>query len=90
MLHVLADEPAQTLVKGSQTVRELARVTNGAEPWLLESSDQMALIRFGKAFPDAGRGWLRCRHWCGHGSGQGLVGDFEALDVEPDCKLPWL
>ncbi|MGD7289226.1 Eco57I restriction-modification methylase domain-containing protein, partial [Ralstonia pseudosolanacearum] len=33
------------LPRDTELVRELARVTNGSEPWLLESADQMALIR---------------------------------------------
>jgi hypothetical protein len=80
---------ARTLPKDAGLVRELARVTNGAEPWLLESSDQMALIRrLEGAFPlleDAG-----CKVGIGVATGadKAFIGDFESLDVEPDRKLP--
>jgi len=80
---------APTLPKDAGPVRELARVTNGAEPWLLESSDQMALIRrLEGAFPlleDAG-----CKVGIGVATGadKAFIGDFESLDVEPDRKLP--
>jgi hypothetical protein len=80
---------ARTLPKDAGLVRELARVTNGAQPWLLESSDQMALIRrLEGAFPlleDAG-----CKVGIGVATGadKAFIGDFESLDVEPDRKLP--
>ena len=80
---------APTLPKGPSQVRELARVTNGAEPWLLESSDQMALIRrLESVFPlleDVG-----CKVGIGVATGadKAFIGEFETLDVEPDRKLP--
>ncbi|MDP1527546.1 MAG: TaqI-like C-terminal specificity domain-containing protein [Rhodocyclaceae bacterium] len=80
---------AQTLPKETGPVRELAQVTNGAEPWLLESADQMALIRrLEGAFPaleDVG-----CKVGIGVATGadQAFIGDFDALDVESDRKLP--
>lgn len=90
VLHMLADElKAQTLVKGSQAVRELARVTNGAEPWLLESSDQMALIRrLEKHFPTLEEAGCVVGIGVATGADKAFIGDYEALDVEPDCKLP--
>lgn len=90
VLHMLADElKAQTLVKGSQAVRELARVTNGAEPWLLESSDQMALMRrLEKRFPTLEEAGCAVGIGVATGADKAFIGDFEALDVEPDRKLP--
>jgi len=80
---------ASTLAKTSVNVRELARVTDGAEPWLLESSDQMALIRrLERDFPlleDTG-----CKVGIGVATGadKAFIGNLEDLDVEPDRKLP--
>lgn len=80
---------AQTLPKENGLVRQLARVTNGAEPWLLESSDQMALIRrLEGSFPaleDVG-----CKVGIGVATGadKAFIGDFDTLDVESDRKLP--
>jgi len=90
VLRVLADElKAQTLMKGSQSVRELARVTNGAEPWLLESSDQMALIRrLEKRFPTLEEAGCVVGIGVATGADKAFIGDFEALDVESDRKLP--
>lgn len=78
-----------TLPNEPNAVRELARVTNGSEPWLLESSDQMALIRrlesYYPALEEVG-----CKVGIGVATGadKAFIGDFEALDVEPDRKLP--
>ncbi len=80
---------APSLPNEASPVRELARVTNGSEPWLLESFDQMALIRrLEGAFPlleDVG-----CKVGIGVATGadKAFIGDFETLDVEPSRKLP--
>ena len=69
-------------------VREMSGVACGAEPWLLESSEQMALIRrLERQFPmleDTG-----CKVGIGVATGadKAFIGDFEALDVEPDRKV---
>lgn len=89
-LAILADAMrARNLPKDAESVRELSRVTNGSEPWLLESSDQMALIRrLEKQFQrleDVG-----CKVGIGVATGadKAYIGDFDTLDVEPDRKLP--
>jgi hypothetical protein len=79
----------KSLPKGSGSVREVARVTNGIEPWLLGSSDQMSLIRrLEQQFPcieDTG-----CKIGIGVATGadKAFIGDFDALDVESDRKVP--
>ncbi len=78
-----------SLPKEAGLVRELAQVTNGSEPWLLESSDQMALIRrLEHQFPSLEE--VDCRVGIGVATGadKAYIGDFKALDVEPDRKLP--
>jgi len=80
---------APMLPKDAGPVRELARVTNGAEPWLLESADQMALIRrLESAFPLLEE--ARCKVGIGVATGadKAFIGDFETLNVETDRKLP--
>lgn len=80
---------SSALSKDAVQVREMVRVTNVSEPWLLESSDQMALIRrIEQQFPlleDTG-----CKVGIGVATGadRAFIGDFDALDVEPDRKLP--
>lgn len=80
---------APVLPKETGTVRELARVTNGAEPWLLESSDQMALIRrLEGCFPSLEEVGCKVGIGVATGADKAFIGDFDALDVEPDRKLP--
>lgn len=80
---------APTLPNDAGPVRELARVTNGAEPWLLESSDQMALIRrLERAFPVLEEAGCKVGIGVATGADKAFIGDFELLDVEPDRKLP--
>ncbi len=70
-------------------VRELDKVVVGPNPWLFESSAQIALIRrleqqFSK-LEDA-----KCKIGIGVATGADsvFIGDFETLDVETSCKLP--
>lgn len=77
------------LSPASVTVRELARVTNGSEPWLLESADQMALIRrLEKKFPSLEETGCKVSIGVATGADKAFIDDFDALNVEPDRKLP--
>jgi len=75
--------------EGAPTVREMISVTAGAEPWILDSSDQMTILRgLENRFPtleDAG-----CKVGIGvaTGSDKAFIGPFNELDVEDDRKLP--
>lgn len=80
---------APTLPKEAGPVRELARVTNGAEPWLLESFDQMAIIRrLEGTFPLLEEVGCKVGIGVATGADKAFIGDYAALDVEPDRKLP--
>lgn len=80
---------AQALPKESVSVRELARVTHGEEPWLLESSSQMALIRrLEDCFPVLEEAGCKVGIGVATGADKAFIGDFDALDVELDRKLP--
>lgn len=73
----------------SSGVREMHNVTAGPEPWILESSDQLSLVRrLEQSLPtleDAG-----CKVGIGVATGadQAFIAPFDKLDVEPDRKLP--
>ncbi len=70
-------------------VCELARVPNQAEPWLLESSDQMEFIRrLERQFPTLEEAGCKVGIGVATGADKAFIGDFEELDVEPDRKLP--
>lgn len=70
-------------------IKEIADVILGADPWILELSDQLAIMRRLEAeFPvleDAG-----CKVGIGVATGadKAFIGPFDELDVEPDRKLP--
>lgn len=76
-------------VQDCADIRELARVPNGAEPWLLESSNQTGLIRrLENAFPTLEEAGCRVGIGVATGADKAYIGDFDSLDVEPDRKLP--
>lgn len=80
---------APALPKEAGAVRELAHITNGSEPWLLESSDQMALIRrLEQCFPSLEEVGCKVGIGVATGADKAFIGGFDALDVEPDRKLP--
>ncbi|CAG0970067.1 partial Modification methylase PaeR7I, partial [Rhodocyclaceae bacterium] len=80
---------APVLPKGADGVRELACVTNGAEPWLLESADRTAVIRRLEAcFPTLEEAGCKVGIGVATGADKAFIGDFGTLDVEPDRKLP--
>lgn len=80
---------APKLLNEAGSVRELARVTNGTEPWLLASIDQMALIRrLEGCFPSLEEAHCKVGIGVATGADKAFIGDFETLDVEPDRKLP--
>lgn len=70
-------------------VVEIERVANGHEPWILDSFDQLALVRrLESQFPlleDAG-----CKVGIGVATGADkvFIGPFDSLDVESSRKLP--
>lgn len=70
-------------------VRELRGITVGAEPWILESSDQLALVRRLEAdFPSIEDAGCKVGIGVATGADQAFIGRFDALDVEPSRKLP--
>lgn len=75
-------------VKGGP-VRELEGVAAGPEPWILESSDQLNLLRRLEAdFPTLEEADCKVGIGVATGADQAFIGTYETLDVEPDRKLP--
>ena len=80
---------AKRLPKVAGAVRELAGVTAGAEPWILESSDQLALVRrLEQDFPTIEQAGCKVGIGVATGADQAFIGPFDALDVEDDRKQP--
>lgn len=70
-------------------VKELQAVTSGSEPWILESSDQLSLLRrLESKFPTIEEAGCRVGIGVATGADKAFIGDFEQLDVEFDRKLP--
>jgi hypothetical protein len=80
---------ANSVSSDSELVRELARVTDGSEPWLLESPDQMAIIRrLEEQYPTLEQAGCKVGIGVATGADKAYIGDFDTLDVEPDRKIP--
>lgn len=76
-------------INGKYDIRELHRIACGAEPWLLEASDQMGVIRrLEQDFPSLEEAGCRVGIGVATGADKVFIGDFETLDVEPDRKVP--
>ncbi len=86
----LADElRAKNLSSDSGTVREMAQVPDGAEPWLVELPEQMTLLRrLEKQYPSLEEAGCTVGIGVATGADKEFIDSFEELDVEPDRKLP--
>ncbi|MDA7946065.1 MAG: Eco57I restriction-modification methylase domain-containing protein [Hyphomicrobiaceae bacterium] len=89
ILKCLAAELTANKLPAKSKVREIRNVASGADAWVLDSFDELALVRRLEAqFPvleDAG-----CKVGIGVATGadKAFIGDYEGLDVEPSRKLP--
>lgn len=85
---VAADINSNSLSKDS-SVREIVGVVNGFEPWLLESSDQMSLIRrIESQFSALEQAGCKVGIGVATGADKAFIGKFDSLDVETGRKLP--
>jgi hypothetical protein len=85
----LSADIAQRDLPRRSAVREIQHVASGSEPWVLDSFEELALVRrleeqF-RALEDAG-----CKVGIGVATGadKAFIGDFATLDVEESRKLP--
>lgn len=70
-------------------VKEMTGVAAGEEPWILESSDQLALVRrLERAFPPLEESGCKVGIGVATGADHAFIGPFDQLDVEPCRKLP--
>lgn len=71
------------------TVREISGITAGAEPWILDTSDQMTLVRrLEHSFPTLEQTGCKVGIGVATGADQAFIGLMDELDVESDRKLP--
>ena len=90
---IFSDLSAQMLsqnpLKVGGPIKEITAVNCGSEPWILESSDQIALIRrLEERFPTLEEAGCRVGIGVATGADKVFIGPYEALDVEEDRKLP--
>lgn len=90
ILHALAqDLLAKKLPAEAHAVRELDGVAAGSKPWILESSDQLSLVRRLEAdFPTLEEAGCKVGIGVATGADKAFIAPFDSLDVEPDRKLP--
>lgn len=80
---------ASKLIPGAGSVREIEGVTAGAEPWILESLDQLAIVRrLERTFPLLEEAGCMVGIGVATGADNAFIGPFDELDVESDRKLP--
>ncbi len=89
VLTQLAAELTAAKLSKASAVREMEGIAAGAEPWILESSDQLDLVRRLEAcFPTLEEAGCKVGIGVATGADGAFIGPYDALDVEPDRKLP--
>lgn len=70
-------------------IKEIKGVAAGADPWILESFDQLAVVRrLEREFPTLEEAGCKVGIGVATGADKVFIAPFDALDVEPDRKLP--
>lgn len=88
-LQRLATALTSTELPGDDTTTEVALVTNGAEPWMLNSFDQVDLVRrLEQGYPPLEEAGCRVGIGVATGADRVFIGTYAELDVEDECKLP--
>ncbi len=80
---------ASSTLPSASVVRCFKGVASGAEPWILGAANQLSLVRrLEEAFPTLEEAECKVGIGVATGADKAFIGPFEALDVEPDRKLP--
>lgn len=80
---------AEGIPSPGEGVTTLPGVAAGADPWILESFDQLAVVRrLEAAFPTLEEAGCKVGIGVATGADKEFIGNFDELDVEPDRKLP--
>jgi len=73
----------------SSGVKELPSIAATGEPWMLDASNELALVRrLETAFPPLEEAGCKVGIGVATGADKAFIAPFEALDVEQDRKLP--
>lgn len=85
----LADAMTGRSQISSKTVQSVEKITAGAEPWILESFDRLAVLRRLEAdFPTIEEAGCRVGIGVATGADNIFIAPYSELDVEEDRKLP--
>jgi Eco57I restriction-modification methylase/TaqI-like C-terminal specificity domain len=80
---LLSDEPS------TGEVKEVHGVARGKEPWILESWDQLSVVRrLERDFPNLEEAGCKVGIGVATGADKVFIAPFNEIDVEPDRKLP--
>src|SRR5699024_4965911 len=84
----LSAELTSKRLLNSDSVTEVLGIVNGSEPWLLESTDQLNLLRkIESGYPKLEEVGCKVGIGVATGSDKVFIKDYDSLDVEDDCKL---
>lgn len=76
-------------IEAPAPIKEMRGIASGSEPWILESSDQLALVRrLEKDFPKLEDTGCKVGIGVATGADKAFIAPFDELDVEADRKLP--
>lgn len=88
-LEKLSIELTSKKLSRESQVREIENIASGSEPWILESFEELALVRcLEKKFPPLEQAGCKVGIGVATGADKAFIDDFESLDVEPCRKLP--
>ena len=72
-----------------EDVAQIARVTSSDQPWIFDGADHLALVRrLEAAHPTLEEAGCKVGIGVATGADKAFIGPYDALDVEPDRKLP--
>jgi len=88
-LSILARKLHSKHVAKNSEVQETTIQTNGMSPWILESSDRIALLRrIEREYPTLEEAGCKVGIGVATGADKAFIGRYDDLDVEADRKLP--
>ena len=88
-LATLAQQMRQTTKLKSETVKEISAIALGSEPWILDSSGEIEMVRrLESEFPTLEAVGCRVGIGVATGADKVFIGNFDELDVEDSRKLP--
>lgn len=85
----LANDMRAKVLRPNSVVHEVSGIMRGSEPWVLESFDQLSVLRrLEMTFPTLEEAGCKVGIGVATGADKVYVDDYDELDVEKDRKLP--